>query len=177
MTFNFKNLTPTVRQRMVGEIQAATTGGRLYISPKRLTGTGKVEWSGLLIQAAGTENEHWLAHQLENRDLVEDEEIRRKPKGGYTRAFIPHTGSETLSDGEFNRYYMIAVCQEAIALGKTQVSVYRAKERGTHRPESDALLGKVIDPQQLIAELRPLPAGKPHELLNFNSGLSISFEN
>lgn len=130
----------------------------------------------LLIQAATDKNEHWLAHQAEQLGFFKDEEIKRKPKGGYTVAWVPHTASETLADGEFNRYYMIAVCDDAIAHGANAVTIYRAKERAEPRPDSAELIGKALNPTTLITELRKLPSSGVHPLLKPNSGLSIFYE-
>jgi hypothetical protein len=172
--FEFKNLTPAVRARMVAEIRLADAENRLYRS-KRFEPVGEQGWMDILIQAATEQNEHWLAHQAEQLGFFKDEEIKRKPKGGYTVAWVPHTASETLSDCEFNRYYMIAVCQEAASRVRNTVTVYRAKQRGEPRPESQALVGTSYEPNALILELQKPPSGRPHPLLQPNSGLSIFF--
>ena len=173
--FAFRNLIPAIRARMIAEIRGADAESRLYRS-KRFEPVGEQGWMDLLIQAATDQNEHWLAHQAEQLGFFKDEEIKRKPKGGYTIAFVPHTASETLSDCEFNRYYMIAVCHEALDCKKGTVTVYRAKQRGEPRPESEALIGTTYEPAALIVELRKLPSRDMHPLLQPNSGLSVSFE-
>lgn len=79
-----------------------------------------------------------------------------------------------LAEGEFNRYYIRALCLRAIEEGK-KLKVYRAKEVGNPRSESAVKIGQEVDSQLLLADLRKnigidtcfgLPAGP-------NSGLSV----
>lgn len=42
---------------------------------------------------------------------------------------VPVTAPETLSEGEFNRFYARGLCRVAISLGIAAVQVYRAKGR------------------------------------------------
>jgi hypothetical protein len=100
-------------------------------------------------------------------------ERRRKRKGGYTQARVPHTAAKTFADAEFNRYYMCAVCRKAIADGKEAVTVYRAKPRAKPRTRSQSLIGTTRDAAQLLAELRQHPPDKAHPLLLPNSGLCV----
>jgi hypothetical protein len=160
MGFTFRELDTTVRQLMVAEINNAISTGTLYYS-KRFNESGIEAWSGLLLQAAQSHDEHWLAYSLEMIAAIKGYEIKAKPKGGYTQAHVPDTAAETLADAEFNRYYMCAVCRKALAEGKSFVTVYRAKFRGEPRAESQALIGSTFEPASLIEELRP------------NSGLSV----
>lgn len=168
MPFEFPELDAAVRGLMVAEIEAAVSENTLYFS-KRFTDAGRAGWPGLLREAAAERDEHWLAYQLESIGAMKGSETRAKPKGGYTTAHVPNTAEETLADGEFNRYYMCAVCRKATAAG-VRVEVYRAKRGATTRPESDALIGTTYDPAALVAELRTNPA---HELTKPNSGLSL----
>jgi hypothetical protein len=167
MPFAFRDLDQTVRDLMVAEIERAVAEGTLYFS-KRFTDAGRSRWTELLLEAARSHDEHWLAFQLEVIGALKGSEVRAKPTGGYTIAHVPHTAEETLADGEFNRYYMAAICRKAIAEG-TKVVVYRAKHGATTRPESDALIGTTYDPATLVAELQSVG----HELTKPNSGLSL----
>jgi hypothetical protein len=67
---------------------------------------------------------------------------------------------------------MIALCSQAQA-ANTNVTVYRAKERGQARGESEAVIGSIHAPAELLPALRALPAGAMHFLLKPNSGLSL----
>lgn len=168
MPFAFQELDAEVRGLMVGEIEAAVSEGTLYYS-KRFTDAGNAGWIGLLREAARNHDEHWLAFQLESILAIKGAEARSKPTGGYTLAHVPNTAEETLADGEFNRYYMCAICRKAIRAG-ARVEVYRAKQGKTTRLESDALVGASYDPAALVSGVRSNPA---HELTRPNSGLSL----
>jgi hypothetical protein len=172
MAFEFRELVAGVRQLMVAEVQNAIESGTLYYS-KRFNDTGNAAWPSLLLQAAQSYDEHWLASSLDSKSAFKESEGRATPKGGHTTAHVPDTASETLADAEFNRYYMCAVCRKAIAEGKSSVTVYRAKLRSGPRAESEALIDTTFEPAELVDELRKKPLGKSHPLLQPNSGLSI----
>jgi hypothetical protein len=79
-----------------------------------------------------------------------------------------------LAQGEFNRYYIRGVCRRALEAGILDVEVYRARLVAAPRPDSEALIGRRLDAEQLIADLRThmgvdtaLGLGRP------NSGLSV----
>lgn len=171
MTFNFKNMSPQIRQSIAAEITSAHQSNNFYMST-RFNQTGTNAAVSLLIQAAQGHDEHWLAYQIEAQALMKDYEVRSRPLGGYTTAHVPSTAAETYAEGQFNRFYMIGVCLEAIKLGK-QVKVYRAKQVASSRGTSNNLIGSVIDPSALIAELRVVKSSLGHNLLKPNSGLSI----
>lgn len=172
MPFDFRELDATVRGLMVKEIEDAIATETLFFC-ERFNDTGTRLWPGLLLQSAREGNEHQLARQLEALRTMKGFERRRKPKGGYKLARVPHTAAKTLADAEFNRYYMCAVCRKALAEGKKTVTVYRARTRSKPRTQSQSLIGTTRDAAQLLAELRQHPPDKAHPLLQPNSGLSV----
>jgi hypothetical protein len=172
MSFNFQNLDEKTRQLMVEEVETARATGNLYFS-KRFNDLGNARWPDLLREAAAAHTEHWLAYMIEAGGLMKGVEVSRTRSGGYTTKHVPNTAAETLAEGQFNRFYIIGVCRRAIAEGKNQVIVYRAKERTEHRPESEALIGKAMSAAELITALRSVQSSLGHELLKPNSGLSV----
>jgi hypothetical protein len=154
------------------EIDLASQTGNVYFS-RRFNEAGKAKWVSLLRQAAQEHNEHWLAYQIEAHRLMKDYEHAQKQLGGYTIKHVPHTAAETLAEGQFNRFYIIAVCRLALEQGKKTVTIYRAKGRVEHRPESDALIGTQESADCLIKELRFVQESLNHKLLRPNSGLSV----
>jgi hypothetical protein len=172
MTFNFRDLNEDTRRFMVDEIEAAIREGNLYFS-RRFNQAGYEEWPALLLEAAKEHNGHWLAYQLESRGTIKGLEGSWTPSGGYTIKHVPHTAAETMAEGQFNRYYILGLCRRALAEGKAQVFVYRAKEVRKPRPESNQIIGQSRDPSELIEQIRPVKSSLGHELLQPNSGLSI----
>jgi hypothetical protein len=173
--FNFADLDNRTREFMVQEIELAKRTGNIYYS-SRFNEAGTAQWVALLIEATRTYNEHWLAYQIEARRLMKGMEGSRTPSGGYTIKHVPHTAAETMAEGQFNRFYILGLCQRTKAEGKTHIVVYRAKERAEHRPESDSLIGTRIPLDQLLKELRDVKSSLGHELLKPNSGLSVRME-
>jgi hypothetical protein len=80
-----------------------------------------------------------------------------------------------LAEGEFNRFYIRALCMSAMEDGVTELVVYRAKAVQSARSESERKIGQAVSPGALLNDLRArpgvdtalgLPAGP-------NSGLSV----
>jgi hypothetical protein len=172
MAFNFRDLNEDTRHFMVEEIERAIREDNLYFS-KRFNQTGHKEWPVLLLEAAKEHNEHWLAYQLETKGLIKGLEGSRTPSGRYTLKHVPHTAAETIAEGQFNRYYILGLCRQALVKGKAQVVVYRAKEVSSPRAKSTQIIGQSRAPSELIEQIRPLQSSLGHELLQPNSGLSI----
>ncbi len=171
MAFTFKNMSPSIRQIMSAEIAQASQSNNFYLST-RFNNKGTILAANLIAQAANNYCEHWLAYEIESQALMKEYETRSKPLGGYTAAHVPHTAAETYAEGQFNRFYMIAICLEAVTQGK-KVKVYRAKPVGNSRGSSNSLIGSEFDPSVLVLELRDVKTSLGHPLLKPNSGLSI----
>ena len=169
---HFPDLTSDIRDLMVEEIQADVASGKVYLS-KRLTPAGRREFGSLLTQAAQSESSTWLASSLRPLMAATEPGHFRNGVQGRPRK-VPANAHQTLAEGEFNRFYIRAICLEAIRNGR-DVEVFRAKDVTHPRPESEALLGRRLDPAQLLDELRAsnrvdtalgVPPGP-------NSGLSV----
>lgn len=173
MAFHFRNLSPATRELMIDEIQMDIDAEKLYDSP-RLSASGRSAYPGWLGTAAREGSEATLADAL-GRPGVFNEYEDRKTKNGVIQARVPVTASETLAEGEFNRFYIRALCRMALERGQQHVTVYRAKEVQNARSESAAKIGAQVPAEALLADLREnvgvdtalgLPPGP-------NSGLSV----
>ena len=172
MGLNLKNLDDITRKLMLEEIEHDKRNNALYIS-QRLNAKGKTEYSKLLENASANSDDTKLAYDLLN--CMAEKEPRRKKDGTVSFASVPFNANEILAEGEFNRFYIRALCLQVINEKKGRLRVYRAKRVSDPRPESEAKIGQFIDPNALLADLRThpgidtalgLPAGP-------NSGLSI----
>jgi len=174
VALNLANLDSSTRSFMLDEIVHDIAAGNLYYSP-RLSPVGRPLYPELLRNAVRSGTDDSLAAELRVSGRLNPTEERRKPKGGTTTAQVPVTAPETLSEGEFNRFYARGLCLRALAEGIESLVVYRAKEVGSPRPESVALIGKSLPAKKLLDDLRTsigtdtalgLPPGP-------NSGLSV----
>jgi len=95
------------------------------------------------------------------------------------RSTTPRTAARTLAEGEFNRYYMLAICRRASSEGNGSVLVVRSKP--VDNPRADPLVkvneGDILDATQVLDDLREHPGtdsrlGIPR---GPNSGLSLRF--
>lgn len=173
MPLNLHHLDPLTRKHMLDEIELDEQTQSLYISP-RLTPHFSPEYSGILKSVVADGHDETLAAELARPGRLNSHETRNTAKGVIS-AKVPVTAPATLSEGEFNRFYIRGLCARAMSEGVTHLEVYRAKSVTNPRPESEALLGQRIPVEQLLNDLRAsigidtvlgLPAGP-------NSGLSV----
>lgn len=172
MKFNFENLDDQTRKLMSDESEGDLAKGKLY-SSKRFNEKGTHLYSQLLKKAISDGDEQTLASELKANDCFAKTE-QRKTKTGSTTVKVPENAHQVLSESEFNRFYIRALCLRAIESGR-QLKIYRARHSDNPRPESEVMIGKLIDPKKLLADLRTnigvdtalgLPPGP-------NSGLSV----
>lgn len=172
MAFSFFDLDEKTRTMMLDELRYDLERGSVYVSA-RLNDFGVKQYPTLLKSALENGTEQTLARELQS-GCFKTHEQRRNPRGGFTIAAIPATAHETLAEGEFNRYYIRALCRRAID-ESGHLRIYRAKPVMNPRPESTAKVGQSVNPEALLADLRNnmgidthlgLPAGP-------NSGLSV----
>lgn len=173
MPLHYENLDEVTRKFMQEEIESDASSNKIYISP-RLTEEGGVLWPDLLLHAAMSGSDATLAAELRRQRLLKEKETRHSKQGTTIRA-VPVNAPETLSEGEFNRYYVRGICLRAINEGTPEVTVYRSRLSSNPRPESEDKIGTVIDAHILLNDLREhigvdtalgLPPGP-------NSGLSV----
>lgn len=173
MGLAFRNLDQRSRELMLEELEMDLNSSTLYLSD-RLTPNGRNLYSVLLENAFKTGDDATLANSLRN-GYFNSSYLRRKPKGGYSDVTMPVNAPDMLAEGEFNRFYIRALCRRAIEEEKSIVRIYRAKFVSNPRPESESLIGHQTNAKQLLDDLRTnigkdttsgIPGGP-------NSGLSV----
>lgn len=176
MSFDYTHLDQRTRALMLREIDRDVSGGTLYLSDN-LSLEGCRSYPELLRDAARTGNEDTLAAALQHC-LNSHEKPRRLRSGALSRPPIMRSNAhEMLAEGEFNRFYMRALCLRAIEDGISEVIVYRAKSVSDPRAGSEAKIGTRLPTHALLEDLRTHPGtntalGLPP---GPNSGLCIRF--
>lgn len=169
MSFDFDNLDADTRRFMLEELSHDRGGAGLYRSP-RLSPAGWASYPGALEDAFAGGSDGTLTAALGSPGVLN--ELEEYAKG--TRK-VASNAAQLLSEGQFNWYYMRAVCARVLAEGGTEVEIYRGRESGWHRPESDALIGQRLDAGALLEDLRA-NVHTPDEvtvLPDVNSGLTV----
>jgi hypothetical protein len=176
MGLDYLNLDATTRGLMDAEIDRDITGGTLYLSDN-LSPAGMAAYPGLLKSAAVDGSDDSLAVAL--RPLLNSHEKPRQLKSGGVSVppVMRNNAHEMLGEGEFNRFYIRALCLRAIpgGGGAATVEVYRAKQVQHARSASAAKIGTRVSAQALLDDLRTHPGidtalGLPP---GPNSGLSV----
>ncbi len=172
MKFNFVNFDDQTRKLMLDEVDYDINNHQLYFS-KRFNDNGIRYYPDLLKKSITNGDEQSLAIALKANDCFKEQEERRT-KSGVTMAKVPETANQTLAESEFNRFYIRALCIRAINSGQL-LKIYRARHSDNPRSESELMIGKTIDAEKLLTDLRTnigvdtalgLPPGP-------NSGLTV----
>jgi len=164
--FDFRNLTPEMREFMLREIEQDIADDVLVLS-KRFTGTGSIGYPGFLRSAASDHNEAWLAEHLIGS--FNPTEL----SAGKAKA-VPRNAHTLFAQCEFNRFYCRAVCSYVLSNPNDGIRIYRARESKIPRPESEAKLGRILDAATVLKDLRErLATDVEFGLPEINSGLSL----
>jgi hypothetical protein len=167
MKFKFEDLNNQTRQGMLDEIMDDISRNRLYAS-KRFNENGYDLYRDLLRASVIMGDEEILAADLKALGCFKLFTEKRS-MDGISLVRVPETACETLAQGEFNRYY----CKIAIATGR-QLIIYRARFSQNPRIESEMMIGKFIDPEKLLTDLRNnIGVETALGIPGINSGLSV----
>lgn len=174
MGLNYKNLDQRTRTIMLAEIERDIADKTLYLSDN-LTQQGQTDYPDLIRDAARSGSDVTLAATIQRR-LNSHEKPRKLQSGGFSKAPVMRSNAhEMLAEGEFNRFYIRALCVRAIEDGLPGVTVYRAKAVENARSESQQKIGQLVPAEPLLRDLRTHPGvdtalGLPP---GPNSGLSV----
>jgi len=168
-----ENLDEKTRKLMLEELELDLQNNTLYISP-RLKESCKEKYIELFREAMERGNDTTFAKSLRGAGCLKSHEHRRTRDGRLRFVKVPENAAEMLAEGEFNRFYIRALCRRVIEEGHGYLEVYRAKQVSTPRPESQRKIGQKVDPYRLLEDLRKhkedtvlgIPGGP-------NSGLSV----
>ncbi|RKG58962.1 hypothetical protein D7X30_15455 [Corallococcus sp. AB011P] len=84
------------------------------------------------------------------------------------------TAPDTFAEGEFNRFYIRALCRRAEEDDIEHLVIYRAKAAESPRVESEMRIGQAMVPDRLLRDLRTnIGVGTALGLPQPNSGLSV----
>jgi len=174
----YENLDVETRRLMTIEIEADIEEGRsdpargVYMS-NYLNETGQEVWPSLLLEAVRSGGDASLARELNRLHCFKAMVPRKKPKGGFSMVSVPVTAAETLAEAQFNMYYMRALSVRAVEMGVWLV-VYRAKAVENPRSTSEMMIGKMLDPVEVLAALRETRGVNPPINIPLpNSGITV----
>ena len=173
MPLALEGLDRRTRELMLGEVDRDLAEGSLYESP-RLTTAGAAAWEALFRAACQTGSDASLAASLGAPGGAYINAREPSPTSRTGDKAVPLTAATTMAEGEFNRFYIRAMCVRALEDG-VELEIYRARASMNPDPESEAKIGQSPNSSALLDDLRShqgvatalgLP---PHP----NSGLSV----
>ena len=153
MPLRYANLDDRTRALMLDELDRDVADGTLFHS-QRLNARGRECYAALLREAVQLHDDRWLAQRLERDGCLKQRETRHHLKAGLLDVAVPVTAATTIADGEFNAFYIRAVCRRASEDGSPAVQVYRARRVAGPRPESTAKVGAMVSAEKLLQDLR-----------------------
>lgn len=111
----------------------------MLVLSTRFTDDGKIGYPPLLQSAATNYNEAWLADRLIGSFNEMELSAGKWKKVGRNA----HT---LFAQCEFNRFYCRGLCAYVLSNPNNGIRIYRARESSNPRPESQAKLGRMLDP-------------------------------
>lgn len=175
MGLEYRNLDDETRRYMHDELIRDETSNSVWLSDN-LNSRGRAEFATLLHEAIDGGSDDTLAADIQQGRLNTHEKPRKLASGGLSKPPVMRSNAHTmLAEGEFNRYYVRAVCARALDAGIDEVVVYRGKDVANPRSESQRLIGTRVSAKALLDDLRQhkgmdtalgLPPGP-------NSGLTV----
>lgn len=151
MALRYDSLDDESRKHMLSELERDMKIGSLYLSD-RLSIEGNAVWPLLLKQALTTGTDRTLDIDMSHPSKWVDFEQGIRNGVPYRRK-LPTNASTTLAEGEFNHFYLRGICLRGIELGRN-IEIYRGRQSLNPRPESNALIGAILDPIEMLADLR-----------------------
>ena len=150
------DLDERTRTLMESEVERDAATGRLYLSG-RLSPSGQHRYPDLLRSTIHSGDAESLGAALRKPGLMNAREISHSKTGTPYEKAVPANATETLAEGEFNRFYLRGLCLRAIEDGIPSLEIYRAKAVLDPRPDSIARIGQRVDPKYLLDDLRVNP--------------------
>lgn len=171
--FEWPDLDDRVRELMLEEINADEKAGALYFSGK-LSSAGRRDYPAHLREAARAGTEVTLADRLRQPGQLNPRQAPQQRGRTVSVPKMPENAEETLAEGEFNRFYIRALCLRALETGRDTVIVHRAKVVAEPRPGSEERVGTEIQARALLEDLRESIGKTPRfKLPEAGSGLSV----
>lgn len=175
MSLELPNLDDEIRVLMLEEIDLDIEAGTLYISKRLKRGKEEV-YINLLKDSISNGNCNLFVSEIANNNCLLTEVPDNKTKSGIRK--VPKDAHITLGEGEYNRFYIRALCRKSISYNN-ELEIFRAKTVRNPRSASQAKIGQTVNPKKLLEDLRKnigidtalgIPAGP-------NSGLSVRIKN
>lgn len=149
----YEKLDTTVRRYMDEEFRNDEQRNRLYFSP-RVNEESRETYSQILERALAYGDDNSLAVELKEKSVMKQKERRMNPLGGILEVNMPINAPNELAEGEFQRYYLRALCVKAINEGINRLKIVSEKPIETLPDDQKAKVGKIINPKDLLADLR-----------------------
>lgn len=153
MGLDYENLDAETRKYMVEEIEMDTADDTIYRS-SYLGQRAQGNWPDLIRQAALSGSDDTLAAAISSPGSLNQKTTRTLASGKVVLARVPYNAASVLAESEFNRYYARGLSRRAMAENMPRLEVYRAKQVAQPRPESEAMIGFLCEPEVLLTDLR-----------------------
>jgi hypothetical protein len=171
--FAWPDLDARIRQLMLEEIDADEQAHELYLS-RNLSPAGRRDYPSHLREAARSGTEVTLAACLRLPGQLNPRQPPQHRGGTVSFPKMRGDAAEVLAEGEFNRFYIRALCRHAIETHRETVIIHRAKVVEDPRPESEARIGQEIPARELLEDLRTnIGKSTRFGLPEIGSGLSV----
>ena len=152
MSFAFKHLDRRTRELMLDELDRDMAAGRLY-KRLRFTAAGVASWEMLFRAACQSGDEVSLTDAVGAPGAVYLNAREASSTSISGDKAVPPNAAATIAEGEFNRFYIRAMCRRALD-ERAGLEIYRARKSNGPDAASEAKIGNSIDAQATLDDLR-----------------------
>jgi len=153
MALKYRVLDLKLRIHMLDELLEDVKKNTFNLSPRFVPGSEK-KWIELLKESVKRHDDSWLALQMRIQGMLRTHETRMEQNGAVRMVSIPASASDSIAESEFNRFYVRAVCLDAISHQEEWVQICVGREVSSPRLASEVKVGKKINALKLLNELR-----------------------
>lgn len=165
--FQLDDLNAQTRSLMLQELEQDLREGTSFYDA-RLREDGCELYFRLFVEALESGTPESFSEAIRSQGLLNETETRTV-NGRSVEAKVSSIAHANIGEGEFNRYFMRAVCLQAIEQGLEEVEVYRAKQVTNPRPAGK----ERKNPKELLEYLRTTNISVAGSFPGPNSGRSV----
>jgi hypothetical protein len=152
MSLQLQNLDSRTRTLMRAEVDLDVTRNQLFLS-ERLSNAGRDAYLPALCEAIARGDADTFAMVISSRGFLNRYEMSHRHGMPYGKA-VPRDAHIVLAHGEYNRYYLRALCVRAEQDEISHLEIYRARVVHAPRWNSEARIGKLVPAAVLLKDLR-----------------------
>ncbi len=153
MSYKYEDLVEETRKLMVAELEADIASKSLHVN-EWVQDEHHDTYIELLKSALQSGTEFDLEQEVRSKGILKERYTWHRPDGRTATVKVPEMAAKNLACGDFNRFYMRAICLKAKSQKQKEATVYRAMKTEHHMLESNSKVGNPVEVDELMKSLK-----------------------